>query len=355
MAEQKEQLIDNHILQSIMDLSFDAIIVTDTSDEITGWNGAAEKLFGRNAPEVIGKNIYGIIGHETLRNKDSGFSQDDGVAKHRIEYRRSDGTMIPILVIVSEVVDDQKAPVAYAYIVRDLREVASHEETIHEKNRAMDMFIYSVSHDLRAPLRRIVNYAEILQEDHQSGLNPEVQRVIERMAKNTSKMAELIDGLVSYSRLSQVTIQKTKVDMNTLADIVIDSQQKITNASNVRFVIEDLPEPTADLNLIKLVLTHLISNAIKFSQNSPEPVIEIGATETNDNINFYVKDNGVGFDMQYASKLFAIFQRLHNTAEFEGAGIGLAIVHQIISRHKGNVWADGNVNKGATFYFSLPK
>jgi light-regulated signal transduction histidine kinase (bacteriophytochrome) len=211
-----------------------------------------------------------------------------------------------------------------------------------------------VSHDLRAPLRAINGYAEILKEDYSSKLNDEGNWVIECIKYNATKMGALIDDLLTFSRLGKKELQKTKINMNELVEgALIDIDKILTH--NAKIKIGKLHKVNADYGLLHQVVFNLISNAIKYSSKKEEPVIEISSVEKSNEITFSIKDNGAGFDMKYVDKLFGVFQRLHSQEEFEGTGVGLAIVQRIVAKHGGRVWAKGKVDTGATFSFTLTK
>lgn len=219
----------------------------------------------------------------------------------------------------------------------------------------LEAFAYSVSHDLRAPLRAIGGFAQMIVEDYSSNLDDDGRRKLQIIQDSTKEMGQLIDDLLAFSRLSRKEMRKSTVQMGRLAGEVFEKLQHEASDRNIRFNVETLPPARGDKTLIREVLTNLIFNAIKFTRSREIAVIEVkGRTEGNEHI-FSVKDNGVGFDMQYVEKLFKVFQRLHSTMEFEGTGIGLALVQRIIHRHDGRVWAEGKIDEGATFYFALPK
>ena len=219
-------------------------------------------------------------------------------------------------------------------------------------NKELEAFSYSVSHDLRAPLRTIIGFTSILEKEYINGLDDEAKRLTSRIIKSTIKMGVLIDDLLLFSRMSRRDIVKNPIDTNSMVkEIVSDLDQKI---SGISWEIHPLPNLTGDINTIRQVWINLVSNAIKYSRNNPKPHIEIGSITGEQDLTFFVKDNGVGFDPQYKDKLFKVFERLHNSEEFEGTGIGLAIVEKIIYKHGGKVWADAEKDKGASFYFSLP-
>lgn len=220
-------------------------------------------------------------------------------------------------------------------------------------NQELEAFSYSVSHDLRAPLRAVHGYAKILEEDYESVLDIEAKRLLTVVQDNAKKMGLLIDDLLAFSRLGRKEITKSLVDMNRLTESVI-SEINRNEAPKAKIILHPLLPVTADPTLIKQVIINLLSNAVKYSFGVEAPLIEIKAFKEDKNIVFEIADNGAGFDNQYSSKLFGVFQRLHSAEEFEGTGVGLALVKRIITKHDGNVWAHGEVNKGATFYFSIP-
>ena len=221
-------------------------------------------------------------------------------------------------------------------------------------NKELESFSYSVSHDLRAPIRAINGYTKILVEDYAGKLDTGGKKVLQSIIHNSKKMGELIDDLLAFSKLERKQVRVSNIDMAALVqfvkdELVFDDHETIPN-----FVTKLLPAAKGDESLIKQVWINLISNAIKYSKYKPETNIEIGAYEKENLVVYYVKDEGAGFDMRYYDKLFGVFQRLHSQEEFEGTGIGLAIVQKIVNRHYGTVWAESVLDKGTTFYFSLP-
>lgn len=231
------------------------------------------------------------------------------------------------------------------------------EERTAELNatiRELEAFSYSVSHDLRAPLRAIDGFSKMLDEDYQSKLDSEGRRILDVIRNSTVKMGHLVDGLLAFSRLGRQPMGSTEVDMTELARDAFSEVLGPDSNRHVQFSVHELPHAHGDLVLLRQVFVNLLSNALKFTRDRDPAIIEVGSkVEVNQNV-FYVKDNGVGFDMRYADKLFGVFQRLHAVTEFEGTGLGLAIVQRIVHRHGGRVWAEGAVGHGATLYFSLP-
>jgi light-regulated signal transduction histidine kinase (bacteriophytochrome) len=220
-------------------------------------------------------------------------------------------------------------------------------------NKELEAFTYSVSHDLRTPLRAINGYSSMLEEDYSNLFDDNGKRLLARIKLNTSKMGTLIDDLLAFSRLGRQEVKKSKIDMNELVNAV-HHQLNQSIKHNAVINIAKLSPLMGDYALISQVMMNLIGNAIKYSGNKENPIIEINEQEINGTKVYFVKDNGAGFDMQYATNLFGVFQRMHSNEDFEGTGVGLAIVQKIINKHGGKIWADAKVEVGATFFFSLP-
>ncbi|HET7817855.1 MAG TPA: ATP-binding protein [Bacteroidia bacterium] len=221
-------------------------------------------------------------------------------------------------------------------------------------NKELESFSYSVSHDLRAPARAISSYASIFLGDYGKLLDDEGKRLINTILKSGIKMGSLIDDLLSFSQLGRKELIKTTISMNTLVSNIWNDSYKPNEERNVELRMKELPDAYAEKSTIQQVWVNLISNALKYTKNKKETVIEIAGEKKGNETLYYIKDNGSGFDMEYYNKLFGVFQRLHSQEEFEGTGVGLAIAERIITKHGGKIWAKGKVDEGATFYFSLP-
>ena len=222
-------------------------------------------------------------------------------------------------------------------------------------NNELEAFSYSVSHDLRAPLRAIHSFTIILRENYKDSLDDEGRRICNVIESSSVHMGQLIDDLLAFSRVGRTEIHYTKIDMNRLCKSVCDELLGSDNPDNLKLKLDRMPAAFGDPSTLKQVFINLLSNAIKYSSKSEAPEIIIGCKRINNENAYYVRDNGVGFDMKYVNKLFKVFQRLHSKKEYDGNGVGLAIVQRIISRHGGKVWADSEVGKGATFFFTLPE
>lgn len=235
------------------------------------------------------------------------------------------------------------------------RRVAERTAQLETSNKELEDFTYTVSHDLRTPLRAIDGFSRILEEDYGGKLDDEARRLIGVVRENTRKMGQLIDDLLTFSRLGRNPIAATSINMETLARSALAEIDAPAAAGRARIEIHALPEAWGDPAPIKQVWINLLSNAVKFSGKREQPVIEVSGRKNAAEIVYCVKDNGVGFDMKYYDKLFGVFQRLHGNDEFPGTGVGLAIVRRVVSRHGGRAWAEGKMGEGAAFYFSLPK
>ncbi|MBK7996208.1 MAG: PAS domain-containing protein [Blastocatellia bacterium] len=235
------------------------------------------------------------------------------------------------------------------------KRVLERTEQLNATNKELEAFSYSVSHDLRAPLRHINGFIQLLEKHATVKLDEKGNRYIKIISEAAQKMGVLIDELLAFSRMGKQDMSTTIIELGEIVKEAVKTQIEMSGKDNITWIINDLPKVDADAAMLRVVLNNLISNAIKYSSTCSTPVIEIGSETSSMEEIIFIRDNGVGFDMQYANKLFGVFQRLHRADEFEGVGIGLATVRRIIHRHKGKVWAESKLNEGATFYFSLPK
>jgi len=266
--------------------------------------------------------------------------------------KRSRRRMAEVLESVSDEAKDKVERMSVELEQRVDERTAQMNSTIRE----LEAFSYSISHDLRAPLRAIDGFSKLLYDDYHEKLDDEGRRLIEIIRNNTLNMGRLIDGLLAFSRLGRQQMDHSPVVMSDVVKDAIEEVRHSLDGRNVEFRISrDLPNAEGDRVLLRQVLINLLSNSVKFSRDRNPAIIEIGTKSDQDKNTFFVRDNGVGFDSRYADKMFGVFQRLHAATEFEGSGLGLAIVQRIVNRHGGRVWAEGTPGAGATVYFSLPK
>jgi PAS domain S-box-containing protein len=281
-----------------------------------------------------------------------------------LKNKAKDGTIYWVDTTIVPFLNESGKPYKYVAIRADITQRKNGEEEIRklnaeledrvkERTEELESFSYSVSHDLRAPLRAIHGFARILTEDYSKALDDAGKKILAEVQGNAQKMGVLIDDLLNFSRLGRQEVQKSVVDMNVLCKAALALVTE-TMPHHAEIKIGTLYPVMADYALLEHVMSNLISNAVKYSNKKENPVVEITSKKGDGEIIYSIKDNGVGFNMNYVHKLFGVFQRLHSNEEFPGTGVGLAIVQRIINRHGGKVWAEAALGKGATFYFSLP-
>jgi PAS domain S-box-containing protein len=271
-----------------------------------------------------------------------------------VPLRDENNNVFAAMVVVFDVSELKNAQRTLAQLNATLEhKIAERTRELEIVNKELESFSYSVAHDLRTPLRAVYGYAVILEEEFATQLDDEGKRLIYAVGRNAKKMEKLIDDLLSFSKLGRKEVQKSLVDMKEITESCLNDIYP-DGRYNGEIKVNSLHTVMADSSLMKHVMINLLSNAIKYSSKKEMPVIEISSRKENDEIIYSVADNGVGFDMELADKLFGVFQRLHSDKEFEGTGVGLAIVQRIIQRHNGTIWAESKVDLGSTFHFSLP-
>ena len=363
-------------LASIVESSVDAIISKDLRGIVTSWNKGAQTTFGYTADEMVGTSIRRLIPMNRYEEESQILETvKRGESVEHLETLRlaKDGRLIDVLISASPIKDATGrvvgvSKVAHAITERKVAEekirllnaeleqrVAERTAQLQAANQELEAFSYSVSHDLRAPLRHVVGFVELLQKDVAATLPEKSLRHLTTISKSAKRMGDLIDNLLDFSRIGRSEMVKTAVDLGELVAETLDELEEETRGRNIAWHIHPLPTVWADRSLLRQVLFNLIANAVKFTRERNEAKIELGTVPGNKGENVvFVRDNGAGFDPKYAEKLFRVFQRLHSQTAFEGTGIGLANVQRIIQRHGGWVRANGVVNGGATFHFSLP-
>jgi PAS domain S-box-containing protein len=357
---------------SLLNLTHDPIFVRDMSDVITYWNRGAQELYGWTDKEAVGRRSQELLQTivptplEDIRAELLRINRWEG----ELRKTKADGTQVVVASRWSLRRDEQERPVAILETNNNIterkrredeiqglnQELAKRSAELESINKELEAFAYSVSHDLRAPLRHMAGYTELLQERASSVVDEKSNHYMAMILDSAKRMGNLIDDLLAFSRIGRAETQKTRFNLTQLVKEAVSEVREGTEGRNIAWKIGTLPDFYGDRSMLRLVLVNLLSNAIKFTRTRPQAEIEIGSANGNgDELIVFVRDNGVGFDMKYVNKLFGVFQRLHQAHEFEGTGIGLATVQRIIHRHGGKVWAEGVVDSGATFYFSAPR
>jgi PAS domain S-box-containing protein len=350
-------------LAAIVEASDDAIIGKTLAGVITSWNDGALRTFGYRADEVVGKSISLLIpaGREDEERTILHALAHGDVQRFDTTRRRKDGQVIDVSVTSSPVRDAAGRVVSISKVARDITERRRAEEALAQAkdaaeaaSRELEAFSYSVAHDLRAPLRGMNGFAQVLLEDYADKFNAEGRDCLDEICSNARKMGTLIDGLLSLSRVTRGDWRPERIDLSALVRETTAQLAATERGRKVSVVASPHVSADIDASLARVLVENLIGNAWKFTVNATAPRIEFGILCRDGTPVLYVHDNGAGFDMNHAAKLFAPFQRLHTVAEFPGTGIGLATVQRIVHRHGGRIWAEGKVGEGATFYFTLP-
>jgi PAS domain S-box-containing protein len=344
-------------LATIVTTSNDAIIGKSLDGIVTSWNAGAERLFGYQAVEMIGKSIAVLIppGRDSEESTIlEHLRKGEPLEQFETVRRRKDGRDIDVSVTLSPIKSSSGAILGASKVARDISQRKRAEQALLAANLELESFSYSVAHDLRAPLRGMNGFAQILLEDYKGKLDAEGQECLHEIHSNALRMAALIDALLSLARVTRSDLKAEWTNLSDLATAAASQLAAADGQHRVDLVVEEGLFAFVDPHLCRNLFDNLLGNAWKFSSKTVSPRIEFGATDKDGSRAFFVRDNGAGFDMAYASKLFAPFQRLHTVSEFPGTGIGLATVQRIVHRHGGRIWAEGSVDAGATFRFTLP-
>lgn len=355
-----------------------AIYMLDTHGRVTTWNAGAERIHGYRAQEIIGRRFHRFYTTDDAERKkpDQALAVATSEGRYQDEHllMRKNGTAFWASFVLTALRDDTGKLTGFSSIARDVTRRKNAEDEIRRLNAAlerqvkertaelqaayneMEAFSYSISHDLRAPLIHIAGFVEMLKSDLGPKLDDRSRRHLDTICNSTENMGRMIADLLTLSRVGRAEMHKVRLSLGEMVGEVKRELEAQIGNRKVTWIVGDLPEVSADPILLRQVLVNLLSNALKFTRTREQATIEVGAKfgDAAEDI-VYIKDNGVGFDMRYAAKLYGVFQRLHSASEFEGSGIGLAKTRRIVHRHGGRVWAESALNEGATFYFSLPR
>ncbi|GFO56644.1 hypothetical protein GMSM_36510 [Geomonas sp. Red276] len=362
------------MFERLFETSPDAIVVVDGKGLIRKVNQQTEVLFGYQREELIGELVERLVPprfHDRHVKDRAGYFREARPRKMGIGLdlygMTRDGREVPVDIMLTPI-EMPEGTWAFA-VIRDMTRQRKSEAKIGElngelrrqiekleaSNRELEAFSYSVSHDLRAPLRHVIGFVDLLVTRGNESLDDKSRHYLEVITEAAKKMGDLIDDLLAFSRMGRSEMMKSRVDMGHLVRDIVGELAGQARERSFTWAVGPLPSVTGDSAMLRQVVYNLLANAVKFTRDRPAPRIEVGALETPEEYQFFVRDNGVGFDAAYVGKLFGLFQRLHRNEEFEGTGVGLAIVQRIIARHGGKVWAEGNLEEGATFWFTLPR
>jgi PAS domain S-box-containing protein len=367
-ALRKSQARAKMLADSITDY---AILMLDPEGRILSWSSGATKVMGYTAEEMQGQPFLYLFPPEEVTAGAPQKELEEVMVKGRGEAEgwrvRKDGSRFWSNSVMVAIRDDQGRLHGFSKVMRDVTERKAAQEEIEKLNhdlaqRASDLeaankeleaFTYSVSHDLRAPLRHIDGFSQLLVDEYGPKLPKDVGRYLDRIQHGARQMGVLVDELLTLARIGRKEIRFQVTGLDSVVDEVVSDLKSELNGRNVEWKIAALPFVECDPTLLKQVFVNLLSNAVKYTRPRDRAVIEVGSVPDNGHPAIFVRDNGVGFSMKYADKLFGVFQRLHRAEDFEGTGIGLATVQRIVHKHGGRIWAEAELDKGAAFYFTL--
>ena len=352
-----------------------AIYMLDPDGLVLTWNAGAERLKGYTSEEIIGQNFASFYTPEARSSGKPRKELEEALSNGKFENEalrvRKDGSTFWAYNTITPMYEESGALRGFSIIARDVTERRKSEEEIrklnqqlelrvHERtaeleatNKELEAFTYSVSHDLRAPLRHIAGFSKMLTEECGESLAPEARHYLKRIQDGVQRMGTLVDDLLNLTRIGrhELRLQVTGI-ASIVKDVIAELGPDVENRE-IDWKIGELPYVEADPALLRVVFQNLLANAVKYTRPRQKTTIEIGRTDIDGEQVLFVRDNGVGFNMKYADKLFGVFQRLHRSEDFEGTGVGLATVHRVVQKHSGRIWAQAEIDQGATFYFTL--
>lgn len=343
----------------------DSIVWTSLDGTVQWCNSTFDRLIGRAHISLLGTDLTSVLPlkRQGLEVPPSSHPFALALRGRRTDpaiYEFQNGARLALLEISWQAASVSADSPVIVFLIRDVTERVRAEgariqalQATEAANKELEAFSYSVAHDLRAPLRHIDGFSRMLSERYPEKLGDQGKNLLERICQASAKMGQLIEDLLNLSRVGRVSMQREEVDLSRLARDIAQSLQSSEPRRRAAFLIQDRLTARGDSRLLNILLENLLSNAWKFSSKIPESRIEFGSRQEGGAAVYFVRDNGAGFDMAYSGKLFGIFERLHQEGEFPGTGIGLATVHRIVERHRGRIWAEAEIGRGAVFYFTL--
>jgi PAS domain S-box-containing protein len=350
-------------LATIVENSYDAIFSKTLDGLIESWNASAQRMYGFTEKEIMGQSAS-ILAPPDCTGEMADFLRKikagESVRDFETIRRKKDGTDIPVSLTVSPVKTPSGDIIGASIITKDITSQKQWEQSILDlnerllvSNQELEGLGHMLSHDLRGPIQGIELLAGVLLEGHAEKLEPKGKRMLETVFESAQRMSAMISGLLEISRIARSEIRREKIDLTALANAIVQEYKAAEPLRDAEVSVQENLSAEGDADLLRIALDNLIRNAWKFTGKRPKARIEFGKTNSPGKEIFFLRDNGAGFDMKYANKMFAVFQRLHSESEFKGTGVGLAMVQRIIRRHGGEIRAEGEIDKGATFYFSL--
>lgn len=371
--EREAELEDQY--QDLFENAQELILTLDASGKFLNLNKAAERTLSISRYEAVEKSFADFVVPEQRERfllflGDAARQNSSKLGEFQVKSSNGRPASLELschvmnrpttdseLQVIARDITERKRAEAEIHRLTNFLEnrVAERTAQLEAANKELEAFSYSVSHDLRAPLRAIDGFSRILQEENLASADEDTVHLLDGIQKNAKRMSQLIDDLLQFSRITRSSIVSAEVNLEELFQSVFQEQKSLQPGRNIEMNVQKLPVVKGDSAMLRQVVENLVSNAIKYSRGRDVSLIEVGARTDREDYVIWVKDNGVGFDMRYADKLFQVFQRLHSDKEFEGTGVGLAIVQRIINRHGGRIWAESEPGKGTTFFFTLPK